>query len=370
MILFLSNGAGEDAIASRIVSHLARLRPDLELAAFPLVGAGDAYPAGLKRYGVVATSPSGGLSNESLRMLAGDVRSGLLTRLGIQLLQLRGLRKRVERLVAVGDVLTVILGGLCGHRNRLVFVGTAKSSYHHPYSRLEQWALRRWSKQAFVRDEKTAADLRRGGVTAEWVGNPMMDGLEPLGLDLGDPKIALFPGSRKATYTELPRLLSVYAQVAAKTGASALVAVADSVDIPLLASPGWALRSGGPGPGLVGWLEHDGLPPVGLVKGALGDVLARCQIGFGQAGTAHEQAAGMGLPVVSMHPPGKPLGWYRGRQAGLLGDALWVVSPDEASGALERLLDDPIERVRRGAIGLERLGPSGGALRIAEWLAR
>ena len=414
MILFLSNGAGEDAIAARIATHLHRLRPDLELAAFPLVGEGKSYPLWMERHGVVATSPSGGLSNESWRTLLHDIRSGLFSRLWIQGASLRRLRAKTQRLVAVGDLLTVLLGGLCGYRP-VVFVGTAKSSYHHPYSRPEVWALRRWSGQVFPRDPLTAQHLAAAGVPASFEGNAMMDGLEPTGrvpLPRGEgaaapqgfshsapqrgatggvgvtrvplprgggeaspegaegPGLAIFPGSRQATYRELPRLLEVYWGVR-HLGVAGVVALADSIEIPRLAREcrAWVLREL-PGPGLLAQLERPGCQPVRLVRGALGDVLHACQVGLGQAGTAHEQAAGMGLPVVSLHPAGEPLGWYRGRQQGLLGEALWVVPPDQAVAALETLFGDSQERERRGAIGRERMGPSGGALRMAEWLAR
>ena len=373
MILFLSNGAGEDAIAARIATHLHRLRPDLELAAFPLEGEGKSYPLWMERHGVVATSPSGGLSNESWRTLLHDIRSGLFSRLWTQWASLRRLRARTRRLVAVGDLLTVLLGGLCGYRP-VVFVGTAKSSYHHPYSRPEVWALRRWSGQVFPRDPLTAEHLAAAGVPASFEGNAMMDGLEPTGVGLTRvplPRgVAIFPGSRQATYRELPRLLEVYWGVR-HLGVAGVVALADSIEIPRLAQecPAWVLREL-PGPGLLAQLERPGCQPVRLVRGALGDVLHACQVGLGQAGTAHEQAAGMGLPVVSLHPAGEPLGWYRGRQKGLLGEALWVVPPDQAVAALETLFSDSRERERRGAIGRERMGPSGGALRMAEWLAR
>jgi hypothetical protein len=56
-------------------------------------------------------------------------------------------------------------------------------------------------------------------------------------------------------------------------------------------------------------------------------------------------------------------------QQRLLGDAL-VATRDwrEAAAAVVRLLRDPAERARRGAIGRDRMGPPGGAQRIANAL--
>ncbi|MCW5868212.1 MAG: sugar synthetase, partial [Candidatus Eremiobacteraeota bacterium] len=75
---------------------------------------------------------------------------------------------------------------------------------------------------------------------------------------------------------------------------------------------------------------------------------------------------------VTLHPDSQgKLGWYRGRQKGLLGEALLVVPEDEevAARTLARLALDADERARRAAIGRERMGEPGGAARMAAWLA-
>jgi uncharacterized protein (TIGR03492 family) len=141
------------------------------------------------------------------------------------------------------------------------------------------------------------------------------------------------------------------------------------MDLGSLVPPGSELSLTGNERGVVGWLDGQ----VALVQGALGDLLARSWLALGQAGTAHEQAVGAGVPVVSLHPrPEGPLGWYRGRQKGLLGEALVVVSEDEETAArtLAKLATDPVERERRAAVGRQRMGQPGGAARMAAWLGR
>ncbi len=351
MILLLSNGAGEDSIGASLAADL----PDV--AAFPLVGSGAAYHGRAPIVGPGQHVPSQGLARESWRLVAGDLAAGLLRQVVRQFRFLR--TQKPDLTVCVGDLFPVGLAVAAGLRP-LVFVGTAKSSWHHGYSWPERWVLRRFVKLSLVRDEPTARSLRAQGVRAEWVGNAMMDQLGVQGHDLGveGPCVALFPGSREATYTVLPRLLDVCARL----GVPGLVAVAETVDCRRLAAscPGWEYSSRA-GPGLVGELK--GPVRIGLVTGALGDLLARCQVALGQAGTAHEQAAGAGVPVVAT---GR-LGWYRGRQKGLLGDALEVVEDyDAAVHAVGRLLADPAERARRGAVGRARMGPAGGTARMAE----
>lgn len=284
-------------------------------------------------------------------------------------------------MVAVWDLFPVIMAGLAGLRP-LLFVGTAKSVWHHPYSRLEVLLLGWFARRTLTRDEATAQELRRQGLQAEWVGNAMMDELEPAGLDLGlsddCQALALFPGSRDGAYVEMPRLLEVYRRLH-RSGlrVRALVALADSIQPEKLAAacPGWSY-TGGQEVGVVGWLESEGLPSVALVRRGLGDVLARCQVALGQAGTANEQAAGMGLPVVAYAPGAQArLGWYRGRQKGLLGDAVAVVEddPDTVAREVALLFSDAGERARRAEIGRQRMGPPGAAermARIVESLAR
>ena len=366
MILFLSNGAGEDSIAALVIRQLRLLRPDPEVLAMPLLGAGHAYPADVERVGVEAPPPSLGLSNESWRLLVRDLRHGLVARIVRQLGRLRGFRP--ELTVAVGDLVPVCLAGLSG-RGPALFVGTAKSSHHHPYSWIERLALRRFARHTFTRDALTAADLQRQGLSASCVGNAMMDELATTGLDLGlrHPGLALLPGSRQAAYAELPRLLDVVERLWARTPVEALVGLAEGIDLAQLAAgcPGWTLRVFEATSGVVAQLEHPSVAPVKLIRRGMGDLLAACQVCLGQAGTANEQAAGAGLPVVAMHESAR-LGWYRGRQQGLLGEALQVVRPERAVDALEQLLRDPAERARRARIGRERMGVPGGSRAMAE----
>jgi len=243
VILLLSNGAGEDSIGASLAEHLG------DVAAFPLVGSGAAYRDRVPLVGPSQHMPSQGLARESWRLVAADLSAGLLGQVVRQLQFLRSLRGQVSLAVCVGDLFPVGLAVAAGLRP-LAFVGTAKSSWHHGYSWPERWVLRRFVRLSLVRDEPTARQLRAQGVRAEWVGNAMMDQLGRQGLDLevSGPCVALFPGSREATYSVLPQLLGVCARL----GVPGLVAVADSVDTQRLAAscPGWAFEARGEGPGL------------------------------------------------------------------------------------------------------------------------
>ena len=378
-VLFISNGAGEDSIASQIIADLPN---SLLREAMPLVGEGSAYNGLASVVGPRQVMPSGGLIQEDWRNLWKDIGGGLAFLTLKQLLWLRSQRHRFNQIVAVGDLWPVILAVLSGIRP-ITFIGTAKSDYHHPYSALEAWVLRTFHVRSIVRDEPTAESLRQKGVKAAWVGNAMMDGLVPQELDFQldneEVGLALFPGSRKATYQVLPRLLKLSQLLAKRLGKKvcAFIAVAPSIDTEKLAQscPDFTLGNSQ----YPGWntliSKQDTVAPQArffLIKGHLADVLKYSQVALGLAGTAHEQAAGWGIPVVAYEPGGmRNLKWYRSRQKGLLGDALIVTEdrdPDIIE-ALYNLINNQADRQRRAEIGRERLGPPGGSQQMAKIIA-
>ena len=197
-ILVLSNGAGEDAIASKI---LQRLPEDLKslVVCCPLVGAGSALSQDFELCGPRVLPPSEGLFRESWRLAIQDLTQGVVGGHWRQLKFLRGVSGRVGLTLAVGDLFPVLWSGLSGSP-RTLFVGTAKSVYHHPYSFLECYLLKKLVSRSIVRDGPTAIKLQSYGLDACFLGNAMMDEVQPQGLDLpferGKPVLTLFPGSR------------------------------------------------------------------------------------------------------------------------------------------------------------------------------
>lgn len=371
-LLVLTNGAGEDAIAARILAELA---PEVRsrVVCCPLVGAGHAL-ADYENCGPRVEPPSAGLFRESWRLAVSDLLHGVLKGHFNQLRFLREVRDRVGMTLAVGDLFPVLMSVLGGSR-KTVFVGTAKSVYHHRYSWPEREVLKRWVQGSLVRDPATAAALQAHGVKAQWLGNAMMDEVQPQGLKLplkSGPVLTLFPGSRAQAPAVLSYQLQVVSLLAPRVaGLQVGVALAPGTEVSVLVAPsvaqGWEYSPGHTSHHL-GSLRRDGLV-VELLQGALGDLLSLSLVALGQAGTANEQAAGAGVPVVAYDPRGeRGLKWYRKRQKGLLGDAVSVV-PERPEAIVEELLllfSLPSERSRRAAIGRERMGPAGGSARMAE----
>jgi len=368
-ILFISNGHGETAIAARIAAEMLEVaRVPLGLDLFPLVGLG-AGAAPLALVGPRATMPSGGLvAMGNVRAIASDVRAGFTGLLARQLGFLRSLRSRYDTVLAVGDVYALALSFVA--RARTIFVGTAKSVYVAPYGPFERTMLRR-AARIFVRDEPTAMRLRAEGVEALASGNVIVD-LVREAEPLGEPRswLGILPGSRAEAYVDGVRLARVVRALGARRpDVRALFSIAPTLDpqrfAGALAADGWdVVRGAGerpfvgsaPNATLTGW------------TGNFGTLLASSAIVLGQAGTANEQAAAFGVPVVALGgPDGRREDWYRMRQRRLLGDALATISSDPARAAseLEALLDDEPRLRRMRTAGPERLGGRGGAAAIA-----
>lgn len=380
-LLFVANGHGETAIAARIATELASpARGLFALDLFPIVGMGSGA-APLVVVGPRRTLPSGGLvAMGNVRAFARDLGAGFLGLFARQLAFLGSL-SAYDAIVAVGDAYALALALVA--RLPTVFVGTAKSVYVAPYGAFERTLLRR-AHRVFVRDVATAERLRAQGVAAEAPGNVIVDlALARDGVPAG-AWLGILPGSREAAYTDgmrLARVLRVVAERRPEVGG--LISLAPTVDVErfarTLAGDGWEI---GAGPDAradgVAFEGRSGTARLLGWRGDLGPFFAASRAVLGQAGTANEQAAAAGLPVIALDRTDRPDGnagrgadWYRMRQRRLLGDALMLVAREPASAgeAIVALLGDE-ERCRAmGAAGRERMGPTGGSIAIADAIA-
>ena len=375
-LLFVSNGHGEIAIADRIAAELRGLGEAIEIDHLALVG--DIPARHARDVGPRRRMPSGGLiAMFNLPNILRDLRAGLL---GLTLEQWRWLRAshgRYDAVIATGDAYALWMA--LRARSRTVFVGTAKSVLTARYGFGERRVLRH-ADEVFVRDEATADDLRRHGVAAEAPGNVIVDlfaapaegpTLAPA-IEGFDVVVALLPGSRAEAYDNASFLMDVVAAVAReRPGIGAVLSLAPNVDAAHMVSaltPTYAVR-----PALMPGVPFDVLNGGRVLArawcGDVGALLNGSTVVLGQAGTANEAAVAAGLPVLAVsRGTDREHGWYRHRQTQLLGDALVMISGDLDSAAreLRDMLDDPQRRARLGELGRERMGPAGGARRIAE----
>lgn len=364
-LLFVSNGIGEDLIAGRVIRELPADR--VAVTAYPLVGRG-VYPDRIPLLDPRREMPSAGFSlRGGNRGLMADLRAGLLSHWAAQRRTLADQRDRCDLAVAVGDFYCLWMAAhACA---RPLLLATADSVRISEFGPLPLYALRRFARRIFARDEETAAALQAKGLPAVALGNIMMDLIEPDGetfeTDPKTPVVALVPGSRHDAADNAILLARAATEVARQVPqARFLLAVAStlspaSIRTRLLAAPGAAPHD-----------EHTLVVGDARIRltGAFADAVTSAWVVLGMAGTAHEQAAGLGRPVVAFPGPGAQFSpQFLAAQRRLLGEALVATRNwQEAGAAAARLLGDPDERRRRGDVGRIRMGPPGGAKRTAE----
>lgn len=356
--LFISNGYGEDAIAAGIAKLLP---PNQSVAGFPMVGEGKAYEG--EGIPVIAGFPP--LSGAGISFWK-DVKTGWWRLTKAQWSALKAHRPQVNYAVAVGDIYPVIAAHY-GLKKKFAFVGTAKSVTVQTYNIFERQLLKN-ADAIFVRDEPTARRLQKKDVNAQFVGNPIMDGVakskNPLPSFAG-VTVTILPGSRQ----DAPENFSIQAEALCALQRRLEKPVRGLVVLPPTIQPAAFVTK------IHSW---DGLTAAGMVEfgnvtvqflpDGLGDALRASRLVFGQAGTANEQAAGLGKPVIAFEVAGKrQLSWYRWRQKKLLGDALRIVEPDAEALAEEaiKILSDAELYRQMSDEGKARLGPPGAGPKIA-----
>ncbi|MGF1569649.1 MAG: lipid-A-disaccharide synthase-related protein [Nodosilinea sp.] len=394
-VLFLSNGHGEDLNASLILQALTSLRSDVQAAAMPIVGEGQAYRrSAVAIIGPTQVMPSSGFSyinvgrwlnpanwnrDSNLQNLLRDLGAGLVGLIWGQVKAVRRYGQGCDLLFATGDIVPILFAYITG-RPFMAFL-VSNSSYYEGRIKLPWlvWMALRSPHCAavFTRDACTAQDLnQRGLAKARFCGYPIMDVLAPTGKDLGLatdlPVVALLPGSRLPEALENLKLLLQLCElvdnhqpiqfVAALVGAitpERLSAVAQT--------QGWGLA-----------------PDYALVKGevrvtyhsdAFPDILHRCGLALGMAGTAVEQVVGLGKPVIQIIGRGPQFTYpFAEAQMRLLGESVLTVGQRpadrallaEAAAKVVAVLADPGYRDRCIHNGQVRVGPPGGSAAIAE----
>lgn len=382
-ILFISNGYGEDTIASTIIKGINEYNPDICIKALPLVGEGRAYKnTDAEIVGPRRLMPSGGMIPGNIMNLVRDFIQGL-GRLTIdQITTIRAIKPATFLTLAVGDIYPVIMAHYFS-KKPVVMIGTAKSNYFYHYNNIERAIIRSACSMVFTRDEITAENLRSFGIAAKWFGNVMMDSLDVTGADFGLvkdlPCIGILPGSRSEAFKDIVVIMEAVEELwrLLDKKVSFVMAVPDSIDVSLLAESiecsGWKMT------GKNGTIESGGMIDnfvkddirVSVTNGLFGDVIHCSNIIIGQAGTGNEQAVGMGKPVVTFDSTGNvKMGWYRKRQKGLLGDSISVVPRNSKSIADEvgSLLNDSVRYEKMKNIGFERMGPPGATGKIIAFL--
>jgi uncharacterized protein (TIGR03492 family) len=391
-VLFVSNGHGEDAIGARLARELLSLEPSLELEALPIVGRGNAYErAGVRVVGPRWEMPSGGFTFTKLEWLLADWKAGMYRQTHAMHWAARA--SKADVVIVVGDVyaLWVTFSFACRDVKPNVYqVQPLVSRYYQDgmtaqdrlerasrvtvdsFTLPERWYMQR-VRRVFARDERSASWLRELGVPqASFAGNLMMDLLEPE-VDLNPildarPVLALLPGTRDDYLFSLPIMLETVLTLPEVQAFAAFPRDPSRLTLP--ADWSWvapsALEASVSADVVAAHVSGTRVP---ILRQAFAALLHHSRVALGTAGTANEQAVGLGVPVIGFATPGPQYtSGFAKAQSRLLGAGLRLESPDPialASRVREALTNSDWRAATR-AVGVERMGPPGGARRVAE----
>jgi len=381
-VLLISGGNAEDLIGATLCQQLE----GLHLAALPLVGPGKRYEGRVERIlGPRTQMPSGGFPFNSLANLLADLRAGFLQEIALQIRAAQLVRREVRAVAVVGDAYALAVGVLASDWGRLPLFHLQPQISHYywagrsvwerlrqpnqflaeDYIFYERW-MHRFVRTVYVRDKPSEQRAHQLGMhKARFVGSMAMDTLGPPERDLshlldGRKVLVLLPGTRADVRFSLPLMLQ---SAALLPELQPLVAwAADFSAVPL--AEGWALEIEDEQTAIA----RKDTQQVWLLRGAFSAILHTGYVAIGTAGTANEQAAGMGIPVVAFPTPGPQYIYPNAlRQSRLLGKAMRLVgaNPEVIAGAVRQFVDDPVAREEARRDGLERNGPPGALSKIA-----
>lgn len=361
-IFVASNGHGEDAIASRLIEELKKMG-NFSFEALPITGLGNAYIAkNVKVLGLPKIMPSGGFVRLGMKYLFKDIKAGLLKLFLDQIKILRTNGRQADLIIAVGDT---FLCSLCGFftRKKIIFVSTAQSVYIGKFMWIDKWLTKHYARIVFSRDAKTTEHLKQFGINAVYMGNVMMDMLQITGYDFSIPKdkkmVGLLPGSREEVYDNFENILKAVGEIVSisqkkQTDVPAfVVAIAPSVKKEKITQ-------------MLSKIKEKI-----ILTEQFADCLNRSDVIIGLTGTGNEQAVGMGKPVVAFPGKGPQMTLpFLIDQSKLLGGMVFIVENNPkivAQKVYDILNDNDILSVCR-EIGLERMGESGSAARISDYI--
>ncbi|EDX86725.1 hypothetical protein S7335_4431 [Synechococcus sp. PCC 7335] len=391
-LLYISNGHGEDNHSSHIIRTLRAIRPELEIAALPIVGEGNAYrKIDVPIIGPTYTLPSGGFTYMNRLRLIDDVRAGLLTMTWKQYQAMRDYIGNVDFVAATGDTIGQAFAYLSG-KPFVSFISPLSAMYEGKLNMdLILWQILNTQRCRAVatRDAYTAEDLRKQGLAKVTFGGiPSLDRLRPAGkeIQLTEAKmVALLPGSRTAEAIRNFKLEMQLALEAAQLNPSlqfraALVPSVMAEAGQMAADMGWhwTRHTSGDRNWMVLSAGKDAnyAKPVEILcySDAFSDIVCQCDLVVGMAGLAVDQAMAIGKPIVQIAGEGPQFTYaFAEAQDRLLGLSVQTIGKraataeilKEAAGCVVKTVED--EDYAKACVqnGQARFGPFGASARIA-----
>ncbi len=388
-LLCLSNGHGEDLNTGLILDALQALAPEIKVLAMPIAGAGSAYQSrGIPIIGPTQTMPSGGIFYMNPLLFLGDIFSGLILLTWRQLQATLKTAPSCDLILATGDIVVLGLAWLTGRPFCGFIVSTSR--YYEGTLKIPAlaWACLRSSRcqAVYTRDAFTAVELQEKGIhQAKFLGYPIMDAIQsqaPTKLLLpkqpDQPTIALFPGSRvPEAAANLKELLNLAVGVGQTVPSQFQVACVQNLTPEMIHTvcdeAGWSCAQNLQEPNALSLRKER--VTVHCYYQAFAEILNHCDLVWGMAGTAVEQAVGLGKPVLQI-PGNGPQFTYRFAEAQnrLLGLSVQTLLPnlslkeknEQATTWVQHTWQNSEYLVACQANGQERVGRTGGAIAIAQ----
>ena len=198
-ILILSNGHGEDLSGSLIAKQF--LKSGYYVHALPIVGMGKHYEKEkIKIIGKTKEFRTGGIGYNSFKGRVVEIFGGEIFYLFRRLYLTYKLRKNYDYFFVVGDIVPVFFAWVC---KKDFFTYLVAYSSHYEGKLKLPWPskfflLSQKAKKIYTRDSLTANDLTlQLNKKVSFLGNPFMDKFFPKKeLEKAEFSIGLFPGSR------------------------------------------------------------------------------------------------------------------------------------------------------------------------------
>ncbi len=392
-ILFISNGYGEDYVAVNVAKEILNIDPSISIEGLPIVGEGNLYINNhIPIIGPHKSTPSGGFLS-SIRALIKDVKEGLLKLHYEQLKSLKEWAKEDGIIIAVGDVFPLALAVFS--KKPFFFISIQKSVYYvinNNYEGISKKEAIKIAKEAYLleyyfmknnrllkvfpRDRLSCNILKLSHINAEYLGNPMMDGLESTGklnLDKFENyfKVLLLPGSRiPEAYNNFKIILEgifslIHSDI--KESFLFLTALAKSINRleirKILDEKNFTYIDSSEDYMLYNYKNH-----FLLLTNLFNDCIHQAQVGICMAGTATEQFVGLGKPAIAI--PGKGPQYtkkFAYAQKRLLGPSLFIAeNPKSLPGIFKKMYKN--EKILKEIYenGKKRMGEKGASKKIAE----
>ena len=313
-ILILSNGHGEDLSGSLIAKQF--VKSGYSVHALPIVGMGNHYEKEkIKIIGKTKEFRTGGIGYNSFKGRLTEILGGEILYLFKRLYLTFKIRRKYDYFFVVGDIVPVFFAWVC---KKDFFTYLVAYSSHYEGKLKLPWPskfflLSQKAKKIYTRDSLTANDLTlQLKKKVSFLGNPFMDKFFPRNKELNKDEfsIGLFPGSR------FPEILDNFVLILEVLEALSDLRYFQKIQFNFAIVNALSSSKIKEIFQKRGWLKIENIKDNNLLKfqykflevniywNNFDKILLKSRCCISMAGTAAEQAIGLGKPVIQIEGKG------------------------------------------------------------------